>query len=1005
MERRSTGNRCDRAFAVVLWAGLWLIPLGPALLGTARAQPLDGLGLGAPHDAISFEHLDAEQGLSDDWVFAALQDEAGYMWFGTRAGLDRYDGHSFTSFRHVPTDSTSITSGFIHALLEDHTGALWIGTLNGLNKMDRTTGTFTRYVHDPDDPSSLSYNVVGDLYEDERGTLWVGTFGGGLNRLDRSTGAFVRYQADPDDPSSLSNNTVHAIHEDRAGTLWVATIHGLNRYNLATDDFTRYLFDPSHFNEDRPYVTRSQRLDAVIIDFIEDADSPGVFWLSTSIGLSRFVPRTGALERVITYPVEPQPTGSWWTLPEAIERDPASPHVLWVAVQGVGLYRVDTRTRSHTLYPEAQGTDGLQATTLLSLYRDRAGVLWALSLSGVDRFPPASSSFTFVPRDASVTALHTNRTGASWIGTGGTHLHPTVHRWDPGTETWTDWRLRWDAPPPRQSRSAIWDLHVDRDGVLWAGTQWGGLQRLDVATGALTQYTTDAPDSLHLSHHTVRAIHERRDGTLWIGTGRGLHRIDPATGRITSFMQDPKAPAGTARDDIWAIRRAPAGTLWLATRGGVHRFDPATGTFSAVPCAASSTSPRRPPHVVAIHPSATDSTVLWLATDRGGLDRLHIPTGRCEHVPLSTKKNDYLVAAFLEAERGRLWMSTRRGTILRFDPAANTVRPFGDAHGVSAEAFNPHAAASLGPWMLFGGPLGLTAFPPHRIRDNPHPPPVVLTDVRAADRSLDADASAAARLPRDQNTIAFTFAALHFKNPTQNRYAYRLDGADADWVQAGTRRTAMYTDLAPGSYTFHVKAANSDGVWNETGTSFRFRVVPPWWRTGWAYAAYAALLAGGLVVGYRLRERHVYDKEREAARIREAERQAETAEETVRTLQAVLVHPEDTDLPSDDAAFLNDVLRIIEAHLGDSRFTVDHLADAMALSRRHLTRRVRDVADETPGKLIRRMRLQRAAQLLEQRAGTVSEIAHTVGFSSASHFAQAFRQHMGVPPSEYAEDA
>lgn len=376
MERRRSGDgRKHQAFVDVLVAGFCLVVLGPGLFCTTRAQSLDGLGLGAPHDAISFAHLDAGQGLSDDWVFSALQDRSGYMWFGTRAGLDRYDGHSVTSFHHVPTDSASITAGFVHSLLEDHTGALWVGTLNGLNKMDRATGTFTRYTHDPADPSSLSYNVVGDLYEDDNGTLWVGTFGGGLNRFDRSTGTFVRYQADPGDPSSLSNNTVHAIYEDRTGTLWVTTIHGLNRYHPETDDFTRYLFDPAHFNEDRPYATRSQWLDTVIIDLIEDADTSGVFWLSTSIGLSRFVRRTGRLERIVTYPVEPQPTGSWWTLPAALVRDPASPYVLWVAVQDVGLYRVDTRSRTHTLYPEGgEGPTGVNVSTLQSLSRDRAGV-------------------------------------------------------------------------------------------------------------------------------------------------------------------------------------------------------------------------------------------------------------------------------------------------------------------------------------------------------------------------------------------------------------------------------------------------------------------------------------------------------------------------------------------------------------------------------------------------------------------------------------------------------
>lgn len=1003
----------------VLLRAIWLIVLastGPQAWAQP-VEPVDAAALpGTSLHAVSFDHLDAKQGLADDWVFAALQDDTGYMWFGTRDGLNRYDGHTFTSFRHIPTDSTSLTPGLIHALLEDHTGALWVGTTNGLNKMDRTTGTFTRYVHDPDDPASLSYDVVGDLYEDDRGTLWVGTFGGGLNRFDRDTGTFARYLADPDDPSSLSNNTVHAIHEDRSGALWVATIHGLNRYNPRTDDFTRYLFAPQHFNADRPYVTRSQRLDAVIIDFIEDPETPGVFWLSTSIGLSRFVPQTGELERVVTYPVEPTPNGSWWTLPEAMVRDPASSHVLWIAVQGVGLYRVDTRTRSHTLYPEAQDRpEGLKAATLLSLYRDRTGVLWATSLTGVDRFAPATADFTFVHRDVSVTSLHTDPSGQLWMGTGGVHATPTVHRWNAAAGTWTTWLLQWDAPPPKQSQSVVWDLHTGRDSTLWAATQWSGLQRLDLTTGALTQYTTGTPDSLHLRHYTVRALHAHPDGTLWVGTAQGLHRLDPATGVITSFVHDAAPSTGTPRDDIWDIERAPSGQLWLATSGGVHRFDPATGTFSLPLCATDSLSPFQRSRVFSIYPSDADSTTLWLATDRGGLDRLHIPTGRHEHVTLAKRGTDYVIAALVEVHDGRLWMSTQDGTILRFDPGTRAVRTYDEAQGVSAGTFNLRAAAHTRGGVIFGQPLGYTIFPPQRVRDNPHPPPVVLTDVKTfnqsvrprVNRRLDADSLGASllRLAPDQHTVTFEFAALHFKNPEQNRYAYRLDGVDADWVQAGPRRTATYTNLAPGTYTFHVKAANSDGVWNETGTSIRLRIMPPWWRTGWAYALYVALLAGGLVAGYHLRRKYVFEKEREEARIREAQRQAETAEEKVRMLQEIVIRPEGTDLPSDDAAFLSNVLRTIEAHLGESQFTVDRLANAMALSRRHLTRRLRDVADETPGKLIRRMRLQRAAQLLDQRAGTVSEIAHAVGFNSASHFARAFRQHIGVSPSEYAENA
>ena len=815
--------------------------------------------VGRADPSVRFRHLTIDDGLAQGTVRTVMQDREGFLWLSTQGGLHRYDGHTFVVYKTTPFDTMSISDSWVNATVEAADGGLWVTTQRGgLNRMDRATGTFTHYRHDPDAPTSLSSDKTVDVIVDRRGDLWVTTLDGGLNRMRAGEdGRFTRYRHDPDDPESLPSDELYRITEAPDGQIWVGSANGVFRVDPATGAATRYLFNPeSAGGLATPFYVYAP---------YHPPDAPGTVWLATGNGLVRLDSETGAFRRFLLVPGEGA-LSSRNTLRSVIP-DPETPDVLWVSGMGTGIARFDVRTGEFTRYRH----------------------------DPVDPYSLAENSVFTVAAD---------RSGTMWVGYASQGLSAF------NTESAYLSHLRHD---PRDEQSLapgiVWGLYEDREGTLWVNTDVGELEfyltRFD-AGGRVVRYRHDPDDPGALYPGVNRAFAEDPAGRLWIAEERGLSRLDRETGRVTRFLR----PADPQRNDVYALLPTAADrhVFWVGSVGGLDRFDTRTGEFTRVPL---SLGVEGEPSVEVLHESADgtlwagtpsglvrlapsgeaavasaydpgDPTtissdlildiaeragepgVLWLATRGGGLNRFDVDTGTARQYTTDDGLPSDVVYGLLEDGGGALWMSTDGG-IAAFDPATGTVRSYGLGDGLMALEYNTHGfATGAGGVLHFGSGAGVTSFRPERLQINRVPPQVALTGLRVfnepvagagAPRRWSLSEPQTVRLAHDQNQVTFEFAALHYKDPAANRYAYRLEGLDERWIEAGTQPSATYANLPPGRYTFRVRAANSDGVWNEEGASVGLVIARPWWRTWWAVLGYAVAAVGLAAAVARDRQR------------------------------------------------------------------------------------------------------------------------------------------------------
>jgi PAS domain S-box-containing protein len=823
----------------------------------------------APGSLVRFLHLTQEDGLSQNAGLAFLQDSRGFVWIGTQDGLNRYDGQTFTIYKNDPDDPTSLSYNSINALMEDRAGNIWIGTWGGgLNRFDPRTQQFTRFSHDPNNPMSVSSDNVTSLLQDAAGTIWVGTLGG-LDQFDPQTNGFTHYRHDPNDPTTLSSDAVSTIFEDSYDVLWVGTGGlsvagaGLNMLDRGTGKFTRYTHDPAdaqsisgdnissivqgpdgalwigtggfgvegaglncldpqagtftHFRHDEAQP------DSLSADNVMDlvVDGGDTLWISTyGSGLNRMAltaPGQFTHYRNNPYFAESLSGDEAW----AMLKDRSG--LLWIGTARNGLNLLPANTGQFNLYRHIpDDTNSLAADAVGAFDEDAQGRIWlAMWASGLDRFNPRTGQFDHVvanPADPKslasnlVLAVHVDAQDKVWAAT----LGGGLNRYDPASGEVT--RYQHD---PANPQSTISDNQVaifpEGTAGLWIGT-FEGLDYFDFKTETFTHYLNDPANPQSLSFNQAVSVFVDRDNQLWVGTyGGGLNRLDlnqpenrdPATAQFTSYHHDPKNPASLSNDAIFAIHQSPDGTLWFGTQSGLNHFDPQTQQFRAY-------------------------------YEKQGM-------------PNNT------VLGILEDDAGYLWITTNNG-LAKFDPRTELFTIYTVADGLQSNEFNSNGVFRSRDGTLYvGGVHGFNLFRPENIRPNPVPPPVAITRFAVYNQPQDVDLSGQTpiKLSYEQDFISFDFAALDYNKPEKNQYAYKLEGFDQDWIDAGTRPYASYTNLPGGSYTFRVKASNGDGVWNSTGVSLPIEIIPPVWETWWFRVLGIVLVLFALAAAFYFRTRSI----------------------------------------------------------------------------------------------------------------------------------------------------
>ena len=818
----------------------------PANLGPVPQAHVDPRVIALPVvDAkdMSFTRLSTEDGLSQTRVTQIVQDDQGFMWFGTEYGLNRYDGYKFKVFKHEPGRADSLAGVFIFSLFKDHSGRLWIGCEEFLDKFDPVTETFTHYRIVGKDTQGGGTVPITQISQDHAGILWLAT-SRGLYKFDPSNGQTLRYQHDPGDAFSLSSDEVKVTGEDKAGTFWVGTAEGLDAFDRAAGKVTLHV----------PLRERGE------MSFYEDRF--GMLWIAhaTGAGLAVFDRNTDTLTQYSFHQghlSDALPTGAMALLED---RD----GILWIGTLGNGLLKFDRNGRRFIRYRHNPAKpDSLGEDDVATLFQDREGEIWVgLHEMAPNRFalrPPMFEAFKSEPGDPNslsgtmVNGIYEDRQGTVWIGT-----IAGLNRVDRKTGKYTIYRLTGTEGNWRPTA-----IIEDRSGSLWVGSDGNGLTRFDRKTGHFKTFRHSPSDPSSLSHDIVVRLLIDHAGALWATTFDGLDRFDPLTSRFTVYKPERQNAAHVDID----VEQDAHGVLWIGTNySGLQRFDPVSGELTVYEHDADDLTSLSNNRVNSIHFDHSGTT--WVGT-QDGLDKFDPRSGRFKTYYESDGLPGNVVSCVLEDERGNLWMGTNNGLSM-FDPSRQTFKNYSVADGLPGPDLTGWGACSESSRgeMFFGGYSGGIAFNPDKVADTRYVPPVILTDFRLFDRSVMVAADSALNksiayanalsLSHDENLFSLEFSALSYFSPASNRYRYKLEGLDREWHEvASNQRMVTYTTLPAGMYTFRAQGATNRGAWSEPGVALSLQILPAWWNTR-LFRAVCVVIALALVWAlYQLRLRQL----------------------------------------------------------------------------------------------------------------------------------------------------
>ncbi|MFL6699971.1 MAG: two-component regulator propeller domain-containing protein [Vitreoscilla sp.] len=828
----------------------WAALLPPMVVAWCSLVPGDALAQEpAAGDTGIFQRYNVSNGLANNVAFDVAEDKYGFVWTTTRNGISKFDGSDFTTYRPVPPGVQGQVAQFYQTIFPARDGNLWFCSWgNGLLKLDIQTERFTFYRHDAANPASIAGDEVWFAFEDKDGMMWISSLGG-LSRLDPATGQAKVYRHDPANPNSLGHNLPTQVVQDKTGALWIGTYGGgLDRLDTASQSFTHYRHDDADAN-------------SLSNDWIEGVflDRDGTLWIATDGGLNHFDPHGPPRFKSFKHdPNDPFSLSSDVVL--QVSRD--SRGRLWTTNWGGGIHRFDEGT-GHFIPYSYDPANPLGPSTNLSEYFREAhdGTLWFASFNGLNHYDEAGARFQLILQqhglpgvrgDMAVSGAHQDGQGRLWVSSDDMSLLRVDHGGG-GVR-----RYRQKAGDPRSlSNDSGTAVTMDADGAIWVGTR-GGLNRYDAASDTFERFTVAANGPQGMASDNISDLSADRHGNLWLTMyGVGLQRFDPRHKTFTLFHHDAGDPHSLANDQTNAVRVTTDGSVWVGSDAGLSRLDPASGRFT---------------NFSAEHDGLTSVIVNAIAEGAQGRVLVGTDVGVNVFDPRTGAFTSYTVrqgmpsnyVMALESDlAGNIWAATDKG-LVRIDSSSGKVRVYDSNDGLPSNQFWNHAAYRAPDGTLyFGSTNGLTSFQPARLHDSPEPPPVYITEFSLFKHKVspgpDSPLRVAVQLTRaitldySQSSLGFRFAALNYRWSLKNRYAYKLEGFDADWVSAdSSSRQAVYTNLAPGHYVFRVKASNNDGVWNEAGASLAITITPPWWQTWWfrlvvllafttlAYAAYRA---------------------------------------------------------------------------------------------------------------------------------------------------------------------
>lgn len=818
---------------VLLQVLLALVTLWALCAGTANALQM------------RFDRVQLDESLRDQGVGAIkaiTQDNTGFIWIGAEYGLVRYDGNQFTRYAANPGSPRALASNYINDLQLDLDGRMWVATEKGLHVYQPATDDFT--ILQPDhtrgslrvaaiavdqqnnlilalddgvavvpptrdridliDMPQLDYSnpvSVQTVFVDRDNIIWLGTKGAGTATFDLQKQEFRFYRRYRNNPLTIISDNIVAINQDQQGNLWFGAYSGgLSRLQPGASFFRNYVYDPA----DPKSIA-----DNAIWDIF--TDTKGNVWIATDHGgLARYNSKTDGFDYVRhqAYNINSLSSNQVRALYEDMQGN------LWVGLfpNGLNYYnRAGEQFVNYRHQPDNPGS--ISHSAVLSFFEDRRGILWVGTEEGLNAFDRDSGIF---------------------------------HRY-----------LRDTHNPYALQANPILSLEEDRHGNLWAGTWSGGAHRMDAKTGQFRQYIFRERDPSSLSNNFVWAMTKDHRGRLWLGTeGGGLNLYEEETDSFRNFKHNANNPLSINSDFIWTMLTDSRGDIWIGTTAGLSRFDPERMIFENFTSATDQTKSFPGERVRSF--LEDDQGRIWIGTQDDGFYIYDPNTGTFAHHGDKTALPALYVTGFVQDNSGTVWASTTNG-LVEIDPQTMTMTPYNKSHGLVGNNFNREANfIDSDGTIYFGGTDGFSEFHPENLQRETRLLPMVITNFRIfnqpvpignEDSPLDKSIWLTNELVLDHthNMFSFEFSALEFRQGLHQEYAYKMEGFDQDWIYIGQERSATFTNLNPGRYTFKVKTGVNK-EWRDDIAQIKVTILPAPWKTPWAYTLYVVLAVALMVL-------------------------------------------------------------------------------------------------------------------------------------------------------------
>lgn len=813
---------------------------------------LSALAATAQTGNVKFNHIGTKEGLSHGNVITTLQDSKGFMWFGTRDGLNKYDGYNFTLYKNDPENKNTLANNIVMDLAEDRTGKIWIATGGGgLDCFDPSTETFTHY---PQGPDGVSESYVNCLFLDSEQMLWLGTEGGGLNKFDPNSKTFTYFSHDDSMAGSLADNRVKDILEDSDHNFWVATdFGGLDLMNGDKKTFTHFrrTEDPTSITHNRVWSLKE--------------DSQKRLWIGTYDGLNMFDKNSRQFVRFV--PADQNSNLSSYFV-RAIEEDDLGN--IWIGMENGGISIMDPVKQTFSNYVHDDIDDAsLSDNSVWTVFRDAKGNIWLGTFNAGINFVnrDAVNKFTHYRHSSAPTSLSNNKVlcifedskDRIWVGTDGGGLN----LFDPATGHFTH-LINKPGDPNTICGNYVLTVEEDGDGNLWIGT-WGNGITVISPRNTFKHYPYTPSNVTGIRSPNVWTIFNDSQNNIWIGTySEGVQLYDKRTDKFVSFRHDPTNTASLSNNTVNVITEDSKGNIWVGTSGGgLNLFDRTTKAFTRFANDPGKNSLANDGVLCIVEDSKKN---IWVGTSIG-LSMFDPNTQQFTNYYTKDGLPNNAVVGILEDDNGDLWLSTFNG-LSRFTPSTKKFQNYGLNDGLQGFEFKKATCKSKSGVMYVGGVNGFNAFQPGNVVQKKYDPPLVLTGFEIFNKKVEIGTNngepspltksitetAEIDLSYQQSVLSFEFASLNYTTDQEKRkYAYMLENFDKEWNYIGTKRNATYTNLDPGSYVLRIGGLNNESNWSENRIAVVIRVHPPFWKTWWFRIISVTSVTLGLFLFLRLR--------------------------------------------------------------------------------------------------------------------------------------------------------